>query len=144
MQSIRRLWCPLGSLARPNSLNHKWLHILLSEMLGLERSSRCIDWNLLLVYELRCFPIFFAMKSTLSSFPSLNVVRCPRQKDRNQHHWKYVAEMWQRKIVFCYISLSNLVWTKGFDTIIFCFPGVFEFGKWESSDNFAPEMKSRV
>ena len=30
-----------------------------------------------------------------------------------------------------------MVWTKGFDTIIFCFPGVFEFGKWKSSDNFA-------
>ena len=30
-----------------------------------------------------------------------------------------------------------MVWTKGFDTIIFRFPGVFEFGKWESSNNFA-------
>ena len=39
--------------------------------------------------------------------------------------------------------MSNLVWTKSFDTIIFRFPGVFEFGKWESSDNFAPETKSR-
>ena len=30
-----------------------------------------------------------------------------------------------------------MVCTKGFDTIIFRFPGVFKFGKWESSDNFA-------
>ena len=41
--------------------------------------------------------------------------------------------MWEI-IVFCYI---NLVCTKGFDTIIFRFPGAFKFGKWESSDNFA-------
>ena len=41
------------------------------------------------------------------------------------------------EIVFCYINLSNLVWKKSFDTIIFRFLGVFKFGKWESSDNFA-------
>ena len=40
-------------------------------------------------------------------------------------------------IVFCYINLSNLVWTKGFDTIIFRSPAVFEFGKYGSNDNFA-------
>ena len=70
---------------------------------------------------------------------------CWPEKHINTITWRNCTKFLTKlfvTIVFCYINLSNLVWTKGFDTIIFCFPGVLEFGKWESSDNFAPERKS--
>ena len=85
-----------------------------------------------------CLGNYFLFKSILACCVALinNLIPLP-DKLHMPHPSAWIKYFVPWTMLFCYINLSNLVWTKGFDTIIFHFPGVFKFGKWESNDNFA-------